>query len=117
MSKIILTKEEFIYYIDELQKLHESSEKLNDALFNYDECSDFSGFSNFRALSLVTDLLEKLMDDPKDEYGYSTITYFTDELEYGTKWHEGCFTEADGTPIDISTSEKLYQYLVKEHEE
>ena len=113
----MLTKEEFLHYIEELEQLQEASDRLDAALHAYDECDDFSGFTNFRALSLIIDLLEKLMKDPKDEYGYSTISYFITELQFGKKYNEGCFTEADGTPIDLSTSEKLYEYLVRNYED
>ena len=116
MNKVPITQEEFVSYINELKIIEESSNRLNDALMAYDECSDFSGFSNIRVTCLIIELLEKLFNEKKDEYGYSIISYFIEELEFGTKWTPECFQEADGTPIDISTSEKLYQYLVENYE-
>lgn len=116
MSKITLTKEEFVKYINTIKTIHDSSERLHEALQNYDECSDFSGFTNFRALTLAEDLLAKLMNDAEDEYGYTMINYFTQELEFGSKYEEGMITEEDGTPVDLSTAEALYDYLVKTSE-
>lgn len=105
---MLISKERFIEFMEELNKLRQASENLNDALFNYDNCSDFSGFSNFRAEGMVIDLLRILT---KDEGEYSTIEYFIYDLEWGKEWDDTKFTESDGTPIDISTVDKLYDYL------
>lgn len=111
----MLTKEEFVEYMGTLKKMYDSSLMLDSALKNFDNCSDFGGFSNFRAEDLVITLLEKLMDDPKDTtYGISNISYFIYDLEWGTKWAPDSLTEADGSSVDISTPEKLYDYLMSE---
>lgn len=111
----MLTKEEFIEYMNTLKEMCDSSLMLDNALKNFDNCSDFGGFSNFRAEDLVITLLEKLMDDPKDStYGVSNISYFIYDLEWGSKWTPDSFMEPDGTPIDISTVDKLYDYLKSE---
>lgn len=109
-----ITKEDFVYYIDTLKQIRNASDRLNDALASYDETADFGGFTNFRVLILVEDLLNNLFKLERDEYGYTTISYFIEELNFGEDWGPECFQEADGTPIDISTSEKLYDYLEKE---
>ena len=115
MSKVLLTKDEFINYMNEYKKIYDSSEKLNEALRTYDNCTDFSGFSNFRALSLIEDLLVRLMNDEvNDSDGYSMISYFIYELEFGSKYREGMITEADGTPINLSSVESLYDYLANQ---
>lgn len=45
-----------------------------------------------------------------------TITYFCFELDYGRKWESGMVTEKDGTDIDLSTSEALYDYLISRNQ-
>ena len=107
-----VSKEKFVKYIEEMKLLHDSSENLHKALNDYDNCSDFGGFTNFRALSLIEDLLADLVGEKEDEHGYTTISYFTNDLDFGRNYEEGCFTESDGAPIDISTPEKLYDYIV-----
>jgi hypothetical protein len=41
------------------------------------------------------------------------IFYFVYEIDYGKEWTDETCSEADGTVIDISTSEKLYDYLTR----
>ena len=40
------------------------------------------------------------------------ISYWCYELEYGIGYYPGCVTDENGNPIDISTPEKLYDYVV-----
>ena len=42
------------------------------------------------------------------------ISYFCFDLDYGRKWKPDTISE-DGVDIDISTSEKLYDYLISEN--
>ena len=53
-------------------------------------------------------LLEKLMQDSA-----GNISYFIYELDYGKEYREDCVSDKNGN-IDISTPEKLYDYLMKE---
>ena len=57
---------------------------------------------------LVIELLEEIMQDESE-----TILYFCVELDYGKSYTPGCITE-NGEDIDISTPEKLYDYLEME---
>ena len=61
---------------------------------------------------LVVELLEKMFED---EYSY--ITYWLYELNYGRAYKAGCIKEANGKDIDISTAEKLYDFLIKNMKE
>lgn len=53
-------------------------------------------------------LLRKLMDDL-----YENIDYFINELDFGRKYKPGMITDDDDEDIDLSTAEKLYDYLVR----
>lgn len=55
--------------------------------------------------NLVVDLLDKMFDT-------DMISYWVYELYYGRDYKDGCIQDADGTNIDISTAEKLYDYLI-----
>lgn len=56
----------------------------------------------------VVFLLRKLMDDL-----YENIDYFINELDFGRKYKPGMITDDDDEDIDLSTAEKLYDYLVR----
>lgn len=44
------------------------------------------------------------------------VDYWVYELEYGKKYFEGCVLQ-DEKPVDISTAEKLYDYMVSKYED
>ncbi len=58
---------------------------------------------------IVVKLLEKLMKD-----GVGNISYFIYELDYGREYQEGFVSDNNGN-IDISTPEKLYDFLMTEY--
>lgn len=109
----MITKEQFIYYIGEIKTLIEKSDMLSKALADFDSCRDFGGFSNFRAIDALVSLLEDVMGEERSTEYPTNISYFIYDLEFGSKWTEDSIQESDGTPIDISTADKLYDYLVK----
>ena len=60
---------------------------------------------------IVVDLLNKTMElRETEEYG-TDIDFFVYELDFGNEWDENSLI-VDGKPIDISTPEKLYDYLI-----
>ena len=107
----ILSKKEFVQIINQLKEVNDFVEetnnkarKLNDAII--------SDFFNVGSLSIshemiVLHLLEKMFNDS------DIISYWLYELDYGKKYKEGDITEKDGTIIDISTPEKLYDFLIE----
>lgn len=112
----MISKEKFIEYMDAIKKTQEKDDKINDFL---DEVSpELGGGGAFILLEAQITMIKMLCDLMEIDYGYgdyaNDIGYFIYDLEWGTKWNPGCFTEANGTPIDISTVEKLYDYIKKE---
>ena len=55
---------------------------------------------------IVIKMLEKMMKDKNEN-----ISYFIYKLNYGKEYQEGCIYDDEGN-IDISTAEKLYDYLM-----
>ena len=112
---MLISKEKFMSVMNELKEMDDASNRLSDALRDYDSTSDFGGFSNFRAMDIAIDLLNILVQDFPAEYVGSTIEYFIYDLEWGTAWTEESITEADGTPVRLSTVEELYDYLAENY--
>lgn len=108
----MITKKEFVKIIDRLREVNdfvdetnERAKKLNDAII--------SDFYNVMSLSIshesiVVELLANLFDD------YDTISWWLYELDYGRKYKKGCIQDSNGKNINLSTAEKLYDYLVME---
>lgn len=109
----MITKEQFVYYIGEIKTLIEQADMLDNALKNFDSCSDFGGFTNFRAVDALVSLLEDVMGEERSTEYPTNISYFIYDLQFGSEWTTESFQSSDGTPIDISTAEKLYDYLIQ----
>ncbi len=109
----MLSKEEFVNIIDTLRKYDEREEKLCKAMneISPDFIVDFYPLSEYK--TIIIRLLEKEMNaEQLDEVYGSDIQYFIYDLDYGIKWKPDSIIGKDGTSIDISTAEKLYDYLL-----
>lgn len=113
---MLISKVQFAKIINRLKETDEIVEKVNN-IFNNSAEAIRSDYMNVGALmicheDLVVELLEKMFED---EYSY--ITYWLYELNYGRAYKAGCIKEANGKDIDISTAEKLYDFLIKNMKE
>ena len=108
-----LTKQEFVDILNRLREATELVDKVEE-LFRDSRENLECDFCNGAGLQIshegiVVKLLEKLMQDSA-----GNISYFIYELDYGKEYREDCVSDKNGN-IDISTPEKLYDYLMKEY--
>ncbi len=111
---VLLTKAEFVNIMSRLKEATILVDRVEELFCNSRENLECD-FCNGAGLQIshegiVVKLLERLM---KDRCG--TISYFIYELDYGKEYQRGCMSDEDGD-IDISTLEKLYDYLMIENE-
>lgn len=113
----MISKEQFVNIIRKLQLVDDFVEETNDKArqLRDDLGGSFSDFFDSHTLfvahdDLVVNLLENIFDN-------DMISYWIYELDYGRKYEDGRVQDVDGKIIDISTCEKLYDYLIKEMEE
>ena len=100
---ILMTKEEFCRVLNKLRTHRAKIDAVEDILGVVLEDS---------LEDVVIDLLNEIMDlkgTETPEYG-TDIDFFVYELDYGEKWDENSI-KVDGETVDISTPEKLYDYL------
>ena len=111
----MISKQEFVDIINKLKvvndfvhKTNEEARKLDDAII-----SDFFNASSLTISHepIVVHLLENIFDDT------GIISWWLYELDYGRKYENGCIADANGNIIDLSTSEKLYDYLIESKNE
>lgn len=106
----MISKAEFVNIINKLKEVNDFVNDTNEKARQLDDAiiSDFFNASSLSISheSIVINLLEIMFDDG------DTISWWVYDLEYGKKYEDGCITEKDGTIIDLSTAEKLYDYLV-----
>ena len=109
----MISKEKFVEIINRLKSYNELQNKIND-LFKDDIDNKEMDFMNAGSIcigheSVVVYLLERMFDT-------DMISYFIYELDYGREYKDGHVQDGEGNNIDISTAEKLYDYLIKEAE-
>ncbi|MBR3002889.1 MAG: hypothetical protein IKF38_04960 [Clostridia bacterium] len=106
----MINKLEFVEIINKLKQVNDfveetndNARKLNDAII-----SDFFNASSLMVTheNIVVDLLGHMVKDKE------TLTWWLYEMDYGRKFKMGDFKVGE-IDIDLSTSEKLYDYLVK----
>lgn len=104
-----MNKELFVESIEALRLQYEHDAKCTELLSKVFESTHMNGYDNHYANN---QLLKILCVGMKDSTPHSWIEYFCFEINFGKEYYEGIATEKDGTHIDISTSEKLYDYLI-----
>ena len=115
-KKPYLTKEQFVEYVDCIKKTCDKDDMLSEAIEKAcnDDCRVFGLYGT--ECSVMVDLLSLAMGLEVGTYSGNMLEYFIYDLNFGKEYKEGCVAEKDGTPIDISTVEKLYDYMASEAE-
>lgn len=104
----MLSKETFVKTINFLKERNDKVEEINK-LFT-EEFEDSIFYPYFKYEHVVVKLLTEIMKDKGD-----WIEYYLYECDYGNDIKPDSVQEEDGTPIDITTPEKLYEFLIKEY--
>ena len=107
---MIISKDKFIEIINRLKSYNELQNKIND-LFKENIDNKEMDFVNAGSIcigheSVVVYLLENMFDT-------DMIGYWVYELDYGEEYTSGCVLDENMNNIDLSTAEKLYDYLVQ----
>ncbi len=106
---MVINKELFIEVIEDAKKSDDYQNWLNKQL----QSNGVEGYI-FQP-NCVDSLIKLLHNILGDKDADDTISYFVFELDYGRKWKEGMITDSNGKDIDLSTSEKLYNYLLSKN--
>ena len=110
----MITKKEFVNIINRLRNYNDLQNKI-DELFENSIDNKEMDFMNAGSIcigheTIVVRLLENIFNDK------GTISWWLYECDYGRDFSLGDL-EDNGVEIDLSTPEKLYDYLKKEMEE
>lgn len=109
----MITKQEFVEIVENLKQVNDfveetnrNARKLNDAII--------SDFYNTMSLSISHEgIVVKLLKNMFEDEGI--LSWWLYECNYGRDFSLGDL-EVDGVEIDLSTPEKLYDYLIKNME-
>jgi len=110
---LLISKEEFCQIIKRLKDTDDIVDKVNN-MFNSSIDNKINDFMNAASLmicheDIVVQLLEKMFNDTHN------ISWWLYECNYGEDFKIGDLTDSD-KEIDLTTPEKLYDYLIENME-
>lgn len=109
----MISKETFVSMIEKIKDLQEREEQLRIAMNALSPSFYVAYYPLSEAIEAIVDLLSSYFyADPQTRDVTNDISYYIYDLEFGKNWTPDCYTDAEGNPIDISTAEKLYDYLI-----
>ena len=104
-----MNKELFVSTFNSIKKQLEIDRKNSSMLQEmFPDDSIYCGYNNSELFNALNKILKESM---KDEYDW--IGYFMYELDFGKKYRNGMVKESDGSIIDLSNAERLYEFLIK----
>lgn len=105
----MITKDKFCKIMNHFREQDTMAQELNQIFHNYNcmDLRDGAMFIDIESQDIVVDLLVEMFEDNE-----GVIPYWCYELEYGISYYPGCVTDENDNFIDISTPEKLYDYVV-----
>lgn len=111
-----LSKEEFVTCINNLKSFYDYYEHVY--IISHGSINILDSNNTSKVIQSYIDMLEKLMEVEKYPIIGSDIRYFIHELDFGTSdiAREAIKLE-NGEIVDVSSAEKLYDYLVRCDEE
>lgn len=104
----MLSKEIFVECINFMKDRSDAVDKINEVFT--DEFEDSVFYPYFKYETMMGKVLKDTMCDEND-----WIEWYLYEQDYGRGVKPDSVTEADGTPIDLTTPEKLYDFLISEY--
>ena len=101
----IIEKDDFVEIINHLKEIDDYQEGLN----NYLSKNGAEGYIYQPDNKVSVLILLKVMFDDEDD----VISWFCCQSEYGKRGSDEYLTDDSGSPVDLSTPELLYDYLVR----
>lgn len=103
----VISKDQFVTILNDLVKTEEMCQEIEEVFQKYD-CRDFrSGYaySDDKIASHLISVLDLYTNDD------NWVRYWVCDLDYGKSWNPDMVVDPQGNSIDISTPEKLYDFL------
>ena len=116
----MISKEKFVEYINFIKSLDDKESKLQDGLqacFGKENVGYVSVFNEVvpKMIEMLCDLMEIEYD--RDPHIGDDIQYFIYDLNFGKSKDAVEAIITDGKTYDLSTAEKLYDYILESNKE
>lgn len=106
----MISKEVFVKTMQRLETLERHMDDVDAALHVLSP--DFGGFYIPEATAITMDLLREMFDDED-----GLLEYFVYELNFLREYQFGYVLDENDNPVDVSTWEKVYDFLMYNEEE
>lgn len=106
----MISKEMFVSIMQRLETLEHQMDDVHDALHALSP--DFGGFYVPEAIEIAMDMLREMFDDEDN-----LLNYFVYELNYLHDYKFGYVLDENDNPVDVSTWDKVYDFLTYNEEE
>lgn len=107
----MISKDTFVNVMMRLEELDKKMDNVDNALRELSP--DFGGLYVPEIMDIVVDLLEEMFKDKEDAW----LSYLTFDLNWLHDHTLGKITDENYDPIDLSTWDKVYDFLIKNMEE
>ena len=108
----IMSKEDFRDIIEKLQNINDFEDNIYEITRSFNCYNKEEATFEFPTLDyVVVDLLEYIFHDTSEN-----ISWWCWEKDFGRKIKKGDITDVNGNEIDISSVNKLYDFLVSEYD-
>lgn len=106
----LISKKEFVSILEKMKETEQLIDDIDERLRKIKD-SNIRDFCSGAGLVITNQdcVLRLLALLTEDKYG--DIDYFVYELKYGDEYQEGSIMREDGSFVDLSCAEKLYDYL------
>lgn len=115
-----LSKEEFMRYMYFIKKQNDFDNAYNDFFRKNRDIVGDAEAPMSQSTGYIVELLEEIMNLPKDDYDYTTLSWWIFDLDFGKEFVKG-YMENCNLPEnheyrypDLSDLDKLYDYLIWE---
>ena len=105
----MISKDRFVNTMNRLQELERKLDKADEAF--HDLSPGFGGFHIPDVLDITLGILVDVFNDKND-----WIDYFVNELDFLKDYRVGCVCDGNDVPIDLSTWDKVYDFLIENME-
>ena len=102
----MISKENFVKYIDELKKIYDITDGLNKILQKISSNNEI-WFDKHE--TLIVDILQETFDDKENDW----IGYALYELDWFERYKDGMITDKDGRNIPLRDASDLYDLLIE----
>lgn len=113
----MISKKKFVEIINRLKATNDTVEQINDILRNCRDTVEADFIYGSSLMICHQDIVIELLTDMFEDG--DTISWWVYDLDFGKDFLIGCMSfERNGEIIipDLSTTEKLYDYLIEERE-